>query len=134
MTQRPSERGADAPGSSSIGGKGAPDSAHQPSPDSTFMELQGSPDFVELRKRYRGFSFPMTAIFLAWYLLYVICSGWARGFMGTQVIGRINVAFIWGLLQFASTFLIAFLYSRHANRSLDPLSSKLRERIEGGKR
>ena len=42
------------------------------------------------------------------------------------MIGNINMALIFGLLQFASTFLIARLYSTHANKSLDPLADKLR--------
>jgi uncharacterized membrane protein (DUF485 family) len=50
--------------------------------------------------------------------------------MNTQVIGHINVALIFGLLQFVSTFVIAYLYARHANKSLDPLAAKLSEEFE----
>lgn len=94
-----------------------------------YEHVQESPDFVELRKRFRDFAFPMTGAFLGWYLLYVILSGWARGFMGTKVIGHINVALIFGFLQFVSTFLIAWLYSRHAQNKLDPLAAKVHEEI-----
>ena len=87
-------------------------------------------DFVELRRRFRNFTFPATIAFMAWYILYVICNNWARDFMDTQVIGNINVAMIFGLLQFVSTFTIAYLYARHANKSLDPLSAKLRDEFE----
>ena len=87
-------------------------------------------DFVELRRRFRNFTFPATIVFMAWYILYVICNNWARDFMDTQVIGNINVALIFGLLQFVSTFTIAYLYARHANKSLDPLSAKLRDEFE----
>jgi uncharacterized membrane protein (DUF485 family) len=45
--------------------------------------------------------------------------------MSTKVVGNINIALIFGLLQFVSTFLIAWLYSRHANSSLDPLAARL---------
>lgn len=93
------------------------------------VEMQSDPEFQELKRRFRAFAFPTTAIFLAWYLLYVIASGFAREFMAQKVIGNINVAIIFGLLQFASTFLIAFLYSRYANTRLDPLAEKLRQRI-----
>ena len=50
--------------------------------------------------------------------------------MNMKVIGNINVALVWGLLQFVSTFLIAFLYSRHANKALDPLASKLHDEFD----
>ncbi|MFB4315530.1 DUF485 domain-containing protein [Actinomadura sp. 21ATH] len=95
-----------------------------------YERFQGSTEFQELRRRFRRFAFPMTAAFLAWYLLYVVLSGWARGFMGTKVIGEINVALVFGLLQFVSTFLIAWLYSRHAGRRLDPLADGLRTAVE----
>ena len=93
------------------------------------VEMQSDPEFQQLKRRFRAFAFPATAIFLSWYLLYVIASGFARDFMAQKVIGNINVAIIFGLLQFASTFLIAILYSWYANNRLDRLAGKLRERI-----
>ena len=87
-------------------------------------------DFAELRRRYRSFAFPATIGFMVWYVTYVICNNWARDFMDTKVIGHINVALIFGLLQFVSTFAIAYFYARHANKSLDPLSAKLRDEFE----
>lgn len=87
-------------------------------------------DFIELRRRYLSFAVPATIAFMVWYVTYVICNNWARDFMNTKVIGHINVALIFGLLQFASTFAIAYLYARHANKSLDPLATKLRDEFE----
>lgn len=102
------------------------------SPDhERLIAVQNSPEFVALRRRFRGFVFPMTIAFLSWYLLYVVASGWARDFMGQKLIGNINVAYVFGLLQFVSTFLIAWLYERHMNRNVDPLSAKLRDQLEG---
>jgi uncharacterized membrane protein (DUF485 family) len=105
-------------------------SVEQSNPGTVYQRFQGSTEFQELRRRFRRFAFPMTAAFLAWYLLYVVLSGWARDFMGTQVVGFINVALVFGLLQFVSTFLIAWLYARHAERSLDPLADRVRAEIE----
>jgi uncharacterized membrane protein (DUF485 family) len=73
----------------------------------------------------------MTVAFFVWYALYVILSAYARGFMGVKIVGHINVALVFGLLQFVSTFLIAWLYSRYASRRLDPLAEQLRGRVEG---
>jgi uncharacterized membrane protein (DUF485 family) len=87
-------------------------------------------EFVELRRRYGSFAFPATIAFMAWYLLYVVCANWARDFMNTKVFGNINIALVWGLLQFVSTFTIAYFYARHAKRSLDPLASELRDEFE----
>ncbi len=90
-----------------------------------YRELHASEDFQVLRKRYRSFAIPWTIAFLVWYLLYVISSNWATGFMSTDIVGNINVALVFGLLQFASTFFIAWLYSRHATRELDPIAERL---------
>jgi uncharacterized membrane protein (DUF485 family) len=95
-----------------------------------YNQIASEADFAELNRRYRGFAFPATIAFMVWYLTYVICNNWARDFMDTQVIGNINVAMVFGLLQFVSTFLIATLYARHANKSLDPLATKLREEFD----
>lgn len=104
-------------------------------PDSErLVSVQQSPEFIELRRKFRSFAFPMTIVFLSWYLLYVVASGWARDFMGQQLWGNINVAYVFGLLQFASTFLIAWLYERYMNRNVDPLSERIRHELEGGAR
>nr|CTQ89706.1 protein of unknown function DUF485 [Kibdelosporangium sp. MJ126-NF4] len=94
-------------------------------------EVQASPDFADLRRRLRRFVFPMTGLFLVWYLVYVLLADYAHGFMSTKVIGNINVALILGLLQFVSTFTITMLYVRYANKKLDPQAEKIRKEIEG---
>ena len=90
--------------------------------------LRGADDFHELRRRYRAFVVPYTVAFLSWYLLYVLMSSWANDFMDTKIVGNINVALVFGLLQFVSTFTIAIIYSRFASRRLDPLAGSLRKR------
>ena len=107
------------------------DSPAPPDPQS-YVAVQESPDFIALRKTLRGFIFPMTVAFFGWYALYVILSAYARDFMSTKVVGNINVALIFGLLQFVTTFLIAWLYARFADRKLDPVADRIRARVENG--
>lgn len=104
------------------------------SEDTDWIHVQESPEFVELKRRLRRFVFPMTLAFLGWYLLYVVLADYAHGFMSTKVVGNINIGLVFGLLQFASTFLITFLYVRHADRELDPRATEIRERLEGDRR
>jgi uncharacterized membrane protein (DUF485 family) len=99
---------------------------------SSYLAVEQSPEFAQLRKALRSFVFPMTVVFFAWYALYVILSAYARDFMGTKIVGNINVALVFGLLQFASTFVIAWLYARYASRRLDPLADQLRARVQDG--
>ena len=90
-----------------------------------YERIHASAEFQTLRRRYRNFALPWTVAFMVWYMLYVFASNWATGFMNTRIVGNINVALVFGLLQFASTFGIAWLYARHANRHLEPLAQKL---------
>lgn len=94
--------------------------------------MQESAEFGELRRSYRSFAFPLTVGFIVWYLLYVLLSNYAGDFMGTKVVGNINIAFVFGLAQFVTTFLIAWWYSRHAAAKLDPKAEAIKSRMEGG--
>ena len=85
-----------------------------------YLAVQQSEEFGRLRNTLRGFIFPMTVAFFLWYALYVLLSAYARGFMSTKLVGNINVALVFGLLQFVSTFLIAWLYSRYAAAQARP--------------
>jgi uncharacterized membrane protein (DUF485 family) len=84
-----------------------------------------------LRTTLRNFVFPMTVAFFLWYLLYVLLSAYARGFMSAKVVGNINVALVFALLQFVSTFLIAWYYSRYAAQKVDPLADEIKAELDG---
>ena len=109
-------------------------SPHQSSGHAIYEELASTSEFRELRSRYRGFAIPATIAFLVWYFLYVLMSSFAGGFMATKVVGNINVALVFGLLQFVSTFVLAWLYSRFSTSRLDPLAAELQRRYEEGAR
>ncbi|MFM7013666.1 MAG: DUF485 domain-containing protein [Actinomycetota bacterium] len=93
-------------------------------------KTQNSPEFQALRKRFRNFAFPLTVAFLVWYFLYVALTAFARDFVSIQVFGNVNLAFLLGLGQFATTFLIMWLYERHSTKELDGPSEDLRVKIE----
>ena len=95
--------------------------------DPVYDRLHETEDFRELRKRYRGFVIPATIAFLAWYLLYVVLSNWAPDLMNAKVVGNINVALVFGLLQFVTTFGLAYMYSRFSSAKLDPLARDLEQ-------
>ncbi len=95
-----------------------------------YRQAQDSPEFTELRRRFRRFAFPMTVAFFAWYLLYVLLSTYADDFMATRVFGNVNLGILLGLAQFVTTFLITQLYVRHAGRNTDPIADEMRNRLE----
>lgn len=98
--------------------------------DPVYDELAAKPEFARLRHLYRRFIIPATVVFMGWYALYVLMSMFASDFMNHKLVGNINVALIFGLLQFVSTFAIAALYSQYSNKHLDPLARELTDEYE----
>jgi uncharacterized membrane protein (DUF485 family) len=106
--------------------------AHTGGSGTSYPQVQASQEFRQLRSNFRSFVFPMTALFLTWYFLYVVLAAFAPGFMSTKVTGNINIGLVFGLLQFVSTFAITMTYARWADRRLDPTTERLREGMERG--
>ncbi|GAA1465519.1 DUF485 domain-containing protein [Microbacterium thalassium] len=95
-----------------------------------YVAEESSPRFIELKRRQRGFVFPMAIAFLVWYFAYVLLSSFAPEFMAQPVWGLINVGLLLGLGQFVTTFAITMGYVSFANRKLDPLSEEIRDELE----
>jgi uncharacterized membrane protein (DUF485 family) len=67
-------------------------------------------------------------------MLYVVCSVYAPRQLERRVAGEVSLAFLFGLSQFVVTFLVTYLYSRHAERRLEPLAHKIRvDMLEAGR-
>ncbi|WP_371501877.1 DUF485 domain-containing protein [Kitasatospora sp. NBC_00374] len=106
-----------------------PPEAAAPCP-AVYHDLAQSEAFGRLRRSYRRSAGVLTAIFLTVYLSYVLLSSHAPALMAVRVVGNINAAFALGVLQFVTTFLIAWLYTRHAHSRLDPLADRLRAEFD----
>lgn len=100
-------------------------------PPGRYAPLAHDARFLLLRRRFRWAAAGITAVFFGWYAVYVALSAFAREFMARPVAGHVNVALLLGLLQFASTFLLAWGYVAYARRRLDPLADELRSRRGG---
>lgn len=98
--------------------------------EARYLAVQRSPEFQDLRRRYRGWVFPVAAVSIAWYFLYVFLSTYAPDFMGTKVFGNINIGLILGLAQFVTTFGVTQAYVAYADKQLDPRSAKIRQDME----
>ena len=98
-------------------------------PDVDYRAVQQSEPFAQLKKRHRGFVFPVLAICLVWYFAYVLLAMYAHDFMSTPVFGHVNVAMLLGLAQIVTTFAVTTWYVSFANRRLDPIASEIRESV-----
>ena len=98
--------------------------------EKVWIETQASPEFQALKKKFRNYAFPVAALSLAWYFLYVILTGFARDWINVQVFENINIAFLLGIFQFVTTFGIAWAYDRHSTKHLDDASDKIARQVE----
>ncbi|MBW0102695.1 DUF485 domain-containing protein [Pseudonocardia sp. KRD-291] len=90
------------------------------------VAIHVSREFQELRHRKLRFAFRTTALFLLWYLLFVLLSAFAPDLMRTPVLGSVNLGMLLGLSQFVSTVVIVTVYQRFARRRIDPAVDALR--------
>jgi uncharacterized membrane protein (DUF485 family) len=123
---------ARTPGQVTVAFGGITDEPPPPPPapgEPDFAAIYDSPEFTALRRRFRAFVFPMAALFLLWYLTYVLLAAYARGFMSHRLSGLVTVGLVLGLLQFVSTAAITFGYVRNARRRLDPGVAAIRAAV-----
>ena len=95
-----------------------------------YIAVEESPRFQKLKRTQRSFIFPLAALFLIWYFVYVLLGAYATEFMGQRVWGDITVGLLLGLAQFVTTFAITMAYVSFANRKLDPKAQEIREELE----
>ena len=95
--------------------------------------LEETPEFKDLvRARWR-FVVPATVFFLAYYFALPLSNGLFPSVMRTEVIGHINLAYLFALSQFVMAWLLAYFYIRQATRVFDPLAEKVRQRAGRGR-
>ncbi|GAA5149398.1 hypothetical protein GCM10023321_13170 [Pseudonocardia eucalypti] len=107
---------------------------HLTSPASVYQQIYESDEFVELKRRRRGFVLPISILFITWYASYVGLACYAPQFMAVKVIGNITVALVAGILQILSTLVLATLYVRFTNREIDPEAAHVRRMVEQARR
>jgi len=80
-----------------------------------------------VRSRWR-FVLPATVFFLIYYFLLPVLNGTATDFMRTEVIGHVNIAYLFALSQFVMAWVLAWLYIRQSNNVFDRLVERVIER------
>jgi uncharacterized membrane protein (DUF485 family) len=96
--------------------------------------LEETSEFKELvRARWR-FVAPATVFFLVYYFALPLSNGLFPAFMRTEVIGHINIAYLFALSEFVMAWVLAYFYIRQATRVFDPLAEKVRQRAAKGQK
>jgi uncharacterized membrane protein (DUF485 family) len=90
-------------------------------------------DFRELVDAKRGFIFPATLFFIVYYFALPVLVGYFPEAMSRDVIGQINIAYLFALSQFLMAWIIMAMYVRRA-RVFDGMVSRLLAKVRGGAR
>lgn len=91
-----------------------------------WLAIEALPEFRELQEKRRAFVVPATVFFLAWYVIFILLSGYAEGFMGSDfIVDGFTVGYVLALTQFVMVWGLGWAYLRYSTRVLEPL----RERV-----
>jgi uncharacterized membrane protein (DUF485 family) len=86
-------------------------------PDSVDWDrVAATEEFKSLIKAKLRFILPATVFFILYYFTLPVLVGYAPEFMKTEVIGSVNIAYLFALSQFFLAWIIAALYIRAAGR------------------
>src|SRR5438093_10354483 len=69
--------------------------------------LEHTEEFRRLIAARMRFVLPATVFFLVYYFLLPLANGLAPGFMRTDVIGHVNIAYLFALSQFVMAWLVS---------------------------
>ena len=94
--------------------------------------IEHSPEFQELVHKRRSFVVPGTIFFLAYYMGFILLTGYAEDFMASSVYEGLTVGYCLALTQFVMVFALGLMYLKRADRDYDPLAQKVVDMAERG--
>ena len=94
--------------------------------------IEHSPEFQELVHKRRSFVVPATIFFLAYYMGFILLTGYAEDFMASSVYEGLTVGYCLALTQFVMVFALGLMYLKRADRDYDPLAQRVVDMAERG--
>jgi uncharacterized membrane protein (DUF485 family) len=98
-----------------------------------WSEIEQESDFRGLVAAKRSFIIPATLFFIVYYFALPVLVGYFPALMEINVVGHINIAYLFALSQFFMAWIIMILYIRRA-RLFDDIARRITERVRGGSR
>ncbi|MEA3211120.1 MAG: hypothetical protein QOE70_4177 [Chthoniobacter sp.] len=93
--------------------------------------IAADPDFKKLLAAKARFILLATLFFVAYYFTLPVLVGWYPDLMKKEVLGRMNLAFLFALSQFFVAWGLAFFYVKAAAR-WDQAAAAVRTRFDKG--
>lgn len=93
--------------------------------------IEADADFQQLVAAKRRFIIPATIFFIVYYFALPVLVGYLPDLMDTNVVGNINLAYLFALSQFIMAWALMYLYIRRA-RTWDEMASNIVNKVRGG--
>jgi uncharacterized membrane protein (DUF485 family) len=97
--------------------------------DPNWTAIAGQDGFRRLLRAKRRFVIPATLFFIGYYFALPVMVGYFPKMMEREVVGSINIAYLFALSQFFMAWIIMWLYVRAARR-FDAMAAEIKERNE----
>lgn len=97
-----------------------------------WQAIEKDPDYQELVRDKRSFIVPATIFFVVYYFAFLVIVGYVPDVANANVIGNINVAYLFAISQFIVAWIIMALYVRRAG-VFDKLAARIAAKIRGSK-
>jgi uncharacterized membrane protein (DUF485 family) len=114
-----------------------PDSTPPPTPvpspppaQAAWSVVEAEPQFRELMAAKRRFIVPATVFFILYYFALPVLVGYYPRVMERDMVGQINLAYLFALSQFVMAWVVMWLYVRRA-RHFDALEHGIVQRHAG---
>ncbi|HYJ81041.1 MAG TPA: DUF485 domain-containing protein [Longimicrobiaceae bacterium] len=112
-----------------------PGDAYVPAPPPAggvdWRRIEAAPEFRALVAAKRRFMIPATVFFIAYYFALPVLVGYFPGVMERDVVGEINLAYLFALSQFVMAWGLMALYIRRA-RAFDAMEHAIVARYAPG--
>ena len=95
-----------------------------------FRRIEASAEFRDLVGRRKRFLTIASIIVFGEFGLYLLLAAYAPGFMGTQIVDGLPVAWLAAMLQVLMTWALTWTYLRASEREFEPLEERARRQAE----
>ena len=102
-------------------------------PVSDWDRVAANEEFKDLMAAKARFIVPACLFFVVYYFALPVLVGYAPELMRRQVLGVVNLAYVFALSQFFMAWIIAWLYIRAANR-FDEMGKRVLEHLANQKK
>jgi uncharacterized membrane protein (DUF485 family) len=105
--------------------------AHNPDETASHAwdDFAAKPAFHALLATKARFLWSASIFFIVYYFALLVLVGWFPDLMKKQVIGKINIAYLFALSQFFMSWIVAFVYVRKAAQ-WDKIAAEVLEKDE----